>query len=72
MQEQIGMWLRILHSDMIPHDPGQGSLHFCCIQALFEEQSELTVHSGRQFGGLPMYVDKQAQDDNPPIFWHSA
>lgn len=53
---------------MIPHDPGQGSLHFCCIQALFEEQSELTVHSGRQFGGLPMYVDKQAQDGNPPIF----
>lgn len=29
------------------------------MHALSAEHSELTTHSGRQFGGLPVYVGKQ-------------
>jgi len=60
-----------LHSAIIPHEPGQGSLHFCCIQAILAGHSTLTVHSGLQFGGLPLYVGKQEHDGTPPISRHS-
>lgn len=53
-QLHAGIWLKTLHSALFPHDPGQGSLHFCLIQALSVEQSEWILHSARQFGGLPI------------------
>lgn len=43
----------------MPHVPGQGSIHFWLIQALFNAQSEVVVHSGLQVGGLPKYPGKQ-------------
>lgn len=55
----------------MPHEPGQGSLHLCCMQAILAEHSALIVHSGLQFGGLPLYVGKQEQDGTPPISRHS-
>lgn len=39
----------------MPHVPGQGSLHFWFMQALFWAHSELTMHSGRHDGGAPTY-----------------
>jgi hypothetical protein len=53
-----------------PQVPGQGSLHFNDKQDLSKAQSELMVHSGRQFGGLPMYDDKQEQTATLFIFRH--
>lgn len=52
---QLARWFCTRHSAFIPHDPGQGLMHLSLIQALSLEQSELIVHSGRQFGGLPVY-----------------
>lgn len=60
-----------LHSVMMPHEPGQGSLHLCCMQAILAGHSALIVHSGLQFGGLPLYVGKQEHDGTPPISRHS-
>lgn len=36
-----------------PQEPGHGSLHFSRMHAWLLGHSELIVHSGRQFGGLP-------------------
>lgn len=47
------------HLALIPQIPGQGSIHLRSLHARFVEQSELTVHSGRQAGGVPMKVGKQ-------------
>lgn len=52
--EHIGIWFCTLQSALNPQDPGQGSLHFSDIQAKFEGQSVLTIHSGLQFGGDPI------------------
>lgn len=60
-QEQIGLWLRTLHIALVPHVPGHGSIHFILRQALSLVQSELTTHSGLQFGGEPMYPKRQEQ-----------
>lgn len=49
----------------MPQEPGQGLAHFSLIQALSEEQSELMVHSGRQFGGLPEYCGRHEHDGEP-------
>lgn len=38
-----------------------GSTHFWSTQALSTGHSELIIHSGLQFGALPMYVGKQEQ-----------
>lgn len=65
LQVHIETWLCTLHSAFIPHEPGHGSIHFSLIQALSLEQSEFIVHSGRQFGGVPMYFCKQEQDGRP-------
>lgn len=51
--EQYGLWFRTLHNAYSPHVFGQGSAHFWLIQALSNGHSELTIHSGRQFGGFP-------------------
>lgn len=54
-QLHIGLWLLTWHWALSPHVPGHGSMHFWLLQAWSLGQSELTVHSGLQDGGLPMY-----------------
>ena len=54
-----------------PHGSGHGSIHFLLTQALVIGQSELTIHSGRQIGGLPIYVGRQEQTAKPLLFRHS-
>ena len=46
MQVQDGTWFNTLHSALIPHVPGQGSIHLFLWHALSEGQSEFTTHSG--------------------------
>lgn len=58
-QLQKGPWLTTVHLAFRPQVPVQGSTHFWLIHAWFWEHSELTVHSGRQKGGLPIYVGEQ-------------
>jgi hypothetical protein len=53
-----------------PQEPGQGSLHFSRMQAKLLGHSELMVHSGRQFGGEPVYVGRQEQEGEPPTSRH--
>lgn len=53
-QLQIGLWLITLHLALIPQVPGQGSMHFWFIHAFVSTHSELTTHSGRHLGGLPL------------------
>lgn len=60
-QLQIGLWLITWQREDIPHEPGQGSLHFIFMQASFNEQSVLTVHSGRHAGGFPIYPGTHEQ-----------
>lgn len=65
-QVQVGEWLTVLHSALIPHAPGQGSLHLLLEQALLRSQSELDTHSGRQpVYGSPKYSGKQAHEPTP-------
>ena len=45
---QLGTWFLTSHWALIPQVPGQGSTHLFRWQALFDGQSELTTHSGRQ------------------------
>jgi hypothetical protein len=52
--EQIGLWLTVLQLDSIPHVLGQGSEHLSFKQAVCVGHSELTTHSGRHPGGLPI------------------
>lgn len=40
------------------------------MHALSTEHSELTVHSGRQPGGLPKYPGKQEQTETSPLDLH--
>lgn len=53
-QLHIGLWLITWHFALIPHVPGQGSIHFWLLHALSCVQSELITHSGRHAGGLPI------------------
>lgn len=55
---------------LAPQFPGQGSLHFWFIQALSYEHSELTIHSGRHPGGLPVYSGKHEQTAWPDTSRH--
>lgn len=48
MQVQEGKWLTTWQLAFWPQVPGQGSWHLFLMQALFEGQSELRTHSGRQ------------------------
>ncbi|KAJ4432721.1 hypothetical protein ANN_21358 [Periplaneta americana] len=69
-QVQTGVWLMTLHCAPAPQDPGQGSRHFSLRQAKLLGHSELITHSGRQLGGLPVYVGRQEQEGVPPTSWH--
>lgn len=53
-QVQIGLCLTTMHFASIPQDPSHGLIHFWLLHALSEGQSELTTHSGRHKGGLPI------------------
>lgn len=56
---QYGLCRCTRHSAFSPHVPTQGSTHFCLTQALLSGHSGLVKHSGRQFGGDPIYSCKQ-------------
>lgn len=49
------------HFAFIPQVPGQGSIHFRFEQDSLRSQSELTVHSGLQEGGVPKNPSKHEQ-----------
>lgn len=65
-----GAWLTTRQSAPVPHDPGQGSLHFWLMHAMSFGHSEFVMHSGRQFGGLPRNVSRQAHDGEFPTSLH--
>lgn len=58
---QIGLWFTTWQTAPIPQLPGQGFKHFWLLQASFWGQSVLTIHSGLQVGGLPIYPLMQEQ-----------
>lgn len=58
-QLQIGLWFTTWQREFSPHAPVHGSVHFILMHARFCEHSELTTHSGRQFGALPIKPGKQ-------------
>lgn len=62
----MGVWLMTLHCAPAPQDPGHGSRHFSLRQAKLLAHSELMTHSGRQLGGLPIYVGRHEHDGVPP------
>lgn len=53
-QLHIGLWFITTHSADIPQAPMHGSIHFWLLQALLRAQSELTMHSDLQEGGVPL------------------
>ena len=63
-QIQTGIWFLILQRALIPHSPGQGSIHLFLWHALLEGQSELTTHSGRHATYGSPYISS--------IHWHAA
>jgi len=63
---QFGVWLTTWHSALGAHTPGQGSLHFSLIQAKWLGHSLFVIHSGRQFGGAPMYPGKHEHEGESP------
>ena len=68
---QMGLWLTTWHLALEPHTPGQGSTHFWLMQAVVKLHSELMIHSGLQFGGLPEKLGWQEQTQAPfiSLFW---
>lgn len=69
-QLHIGLWFTTWQIAAIPQVPGHGSIHFWLTQASFNGHSELTIHSGRQAGGLPIYPGTQEQTACPLISLH--
>lgn len=66
-QLHMGLWLTTLQVALNPHEPGQGSTHFWLLQACVRGQSELTMHSGLQVGGVPKNPNTQEQTGWPLI-----
>lgn len=58
-QLQIGLWLTTWQRACNPHTPSHGFLHFWFTHDRSSAHSELTKHSGRQFGGAPIISGKQ-------------
>ena len=52
---QTARWFLTEHLALSPHAPVQGSTQRCCEHACFLLHSLLIKHSGRQFGGAPMF-----------------
>lgn len=44
-----------------PQEAGHGFMHFWFTHAVSSEHSELTTHSGRHAGGLPVKPGRQEQ-----------
>lgn len=59
--EHIGLWLTTWQRAFGAHVDIHGSTHFWLTHARFCAHSELTTHSGRQFGALPMKFGKHEQ-----------
>lgn len=68
---QDGVWFITVHCVLKPHEPGHGSTHFWFIHASAAGHSEFIEHSGRQFGGEPMYVGKHEHAKLSPLTRHS-
>lgn len=65
-QVHNGTWETTWHSAFKPQTPGQTSTHLFRTQPLFEGQSVLTTHSGRQLSyGFPKYSGRQVQEPAP-------
>lgn len=71
-QTHIGVWLTVLHSAFLPHDPGQGSRHFWLMQACWLGHSLLLIHSGLHLGGVPINWGKHEHDGAPLRTRHIA
>jgi len=67
----MGLWLTTWHRASIPQVPGQGSWHFCEMQAWFWGHSELTTHSGLHDGGLPRKLGWQEHTARPLVTRHT-
>ena len=65
-QTHMGMWLRTRHVAWMPQRPGHGSTHLWFLQANSVGQSLLNIHSGWQFGGLPIMFGWQEQSQRSP------
>ena len=52
--------------------PGQGSTHFLLMHELLVGQSEFKMHSGRQFGAVPIILARQAHWACPETTEHCA
>lgn len=53
LHEHMGLWFITLQLALTPQGFGQGFTHLLFMHALSRGHSELTIHSGRQFGGVP-------------------
>lgn len=69
-QVQIGTWFWTEHLAISPQAPIQGFLHLWFIQAAEWKQSELSTHSGLQFGGRPIKFNRQEHAGWEPITLH--
>lgn len=59
VQLQMGLCVTTWQRALRPQVFGHGSIHFLLMQALSWGHSELTIHSGRQDGGVPIYPTSQ-------------
>lgn len=62
---QMAMWSTTEHLALSPQAFAHGSTHFRFMQAKFRAQSEFTLHSGRQYGGIPLNSGKHEHDGLP-------
>lgn len=70
LQMQTATWFKTWQLASIPHDPGQGSSHFCRTHANSAGHSEFIVHSGRQYGGEPTYPGRHEHAGPLANNWH--
>lgn len=64
------VWLMTWHSAPAPHDPSHGFRHLLLMHANWAGQSALMTHSGRQFGGSPIYPLTHRHDGVSPTALH--
>lgn len=67
---QVARWSTTEHTAPGPQACSQGSLHRWATHARAAGHSALIVHSGRQFGGDPMYPGWQLQAGVSPVLTH--
>lgn len=71
-QMHDGTWFTTWHSAFEPQEPAQGSLHLRLMHAKWLLHSLLLIHSGLQFGGVPMNSGLQEHDGELLITWQIA